>query len=52
MSAYRLEDLPAGVCTVHINEPYSTNVGATPDGRMSMLVTIPWWTWTGGDEGE
>lgn len=52
MRAYRLEDLPAGACAVHIDEPYTTNVGATPDGRMSMLVTVPWWTWTGGDEGE
>lgn len=52
MNAYRLEDLPAGECAVHIDEPYTTNVGATPDGRMSMLVTVPWWTWTGGDKGE
>lgn len=52
MSAYRLEDLPAGACAVHIKEPEFTNVGTTPDGRMSMLVTVPWWTWTGGDEGE
>ena len=52
MSAFRLEYLPAGPCTVNVDEPYATNVGATPDGRMSMLVTVPWWTWTGGDEGE
>ena len=52
MSAFRLEELPAGPCAVNVDEPYATNVGATPDGRMSMLVTVPWWTWTGGDEGE
>lgn len=52
MSAFRLEELPAGPCTVNVDEPYTTNVGTAPDGRMSMLVTVPWWTWTGGDEGE
>lgn len=52
MTAFRLEELPAGPCVVNIDEPYTTNVGATPDGRMSMLVTVPWWTWTGGDKGE
>lgn len=53
MTAYRLKELPAGACAVvHIKEPRTTDVGATPDGRMSMLVTVPWWTWTGGDKGE
>ncbi|WP_304736515.1 hypothetical protein [uncultured Desulfovibrio sp.] len=52
MSAFRLRDLSAGECAVYVDEPYVTNVGTTPDGRMSLLVTVPWWTWAGADEGE
>ena len=52
MTAFRLKELPAGSCWVNTDEPYTTNVGATPDGRVSILVTVRWWTWTGGDEGE
>lgn len=52
VSAFRLEELPAGPCDVDIDEPFTTNVGSTPDGRMSLLVTVPWWAWTGGDKGE
>ena len=27
-----------------------TNPGITPDNRMSLLVTVPWTSWTGGKQ--
>ena len=58
--AFRREVLPAGKdCHVNIEEPWITNIGSgsamyghslsSSTGRMSLLVTIPWWTWTGGE---
>ena len=45
---YRVDLItPSGAC-VFCKEPYLTNVGTTPDGRMSLLVSVPWWAWTGG----
>lgn len=45
---YRVELIaPSGAC-IFCKEPYLTNVGATPDDRMSLLVSVPWWAWTGG----
>lgn len=46
-SAFRRSTLPAGACCIMVDEPYITNVGNTPDGRMSILVTVPWWAWVG-----
>lgn len=36
---------------VMCGEPYTTNVG-TQDKRLALSVTVPWWAWTGGQEGE
>ena len=49
VDAFRRADLnaPSGAC-VYCKEPYITNVGTTPDDRMSLLVSVPWWAWTGG----
>lgn len=52
--AFRREDLPTdttapGGCPVYCEEPYTTNVGITPDKRIELSVTVPWWTWTGGE---
>lgn len=49
VDAFRRADLtaPSGAC-VYCKEPYITNVGITPDDRMSLLVSVPWWAWTGG----
>ena len=49
VDAFRRADLnaPSGAC-VYCKEPYSTNVAAAPDDRMSLLVSGPWWAWTGG----
>ena len=53
--AFRREDIPTdtapGGCPVYCEEPYTTNVGEAPDKRIELSVTVPWWTWTGG-EGE
>ena len=49
---YRV-DLPieGSDCAVMCNEPYTTNVGET-DNRLALSVTVPWWAWAGGQEGE
>ena len=49
VDAFRRADLtaPSGGC-VYCKEPYITNAGAAEDGRMSLLVSVPWWAWTGG----
>lgn len=31
------------------DDPYISNSGITPDNRMSLLVTVPWVAWTGGE---
>lgn len=51
VDAFRRADLtaPSGGC-VYCKEPYITNAGAAEDGRMSLLVSVPWWAWTGGKE--
>ena len=43
VDAFRRADLtaPSGAF-VSCKEPYSTNVGTTPDDRMSLLVSVPW----------
>ena len=43
-------ETPAG-CRVLCGETYITNAGQTPDSRISLLVTVPYWTWTGGLDG-
>lgn len=45
---YRQDLETVGGCRVMIDEPYTTNVGTTPDGRLALSVTVPWHTWTGG----
>ena len=49
VDAFRRSDLtaPSGAC-VYCKEPYITNIGTTPDDRMSLMVSVPWWAWTGG----
>lgn len=49
VDAFRRADLtaPSRGC-VYCKEPYITNAGAAEDGRMSLLVSVPWWAWTGG----
>lgn len=42
------EPEPEPVAEVMCNEPYVTNVGETPDKRLALSVTIPWWVWAGG----
>lgn len=39
-------------CRVMCEQPYTTNVGETPDKRLGLSVTVPWWVWAGGYEGE
>lgn len=52
-SFYRVDlPIPNSSCRVMCEEPYTTNVGEVPDKRLAMSVTVPWWTWTGGHEGE
>ncbi len=46
------KELVAGQGALNTDEPFATNVGKTSDGRMSLLVTVPWWAWTGSEEGE
>jgi hypothetical protein len=49
---FRRESLPAGCCHVNIDDPWMTNAGQSGDKRLNLLVTVPWWAWTGGqDEG-
>lgn len=49
MQAFYRQDLETtGACLVRTDEPYTTNVGATPDGRLAISVIVPWHTWTGG----
>lgn len=52
-SFYRI-DLPVrdSGCKVMCDEPYTTNVGETDDKRLALSVSIPWWIWAGGHEGE
>ncbi len=52
--AFYREDLPvAGTeCAVSCEEPYTTNVGETTDKRLALSVSIPWWIWAGGHEGD
>jgi hypothetical protein len=45
-----LELVCAGGGVVYTNEPYITNAGTAPDERNSLLVTVPWVAWTGGEE--
>lgn len=52
MTAFRREEFSAGAGALNTDEPFTTNVGKTSDGRMSLLVTVPWWAWTGAEEGE
>lgn len=33
-------------CAIYCEFPYSENIGALPDGRNGITVTVPWWTWT------
>lgn len=53
-SAFYRIDLPIEntACTIMCNEPYTTNVGETDDKRFALSVSIPWWVWSGGHEGE
>ncbi len=37
---------------VACKEPLITNVGETADKRLALSVSLPWWVWTGGYEGE
>lgn len=49
MKAFYRQDLEtSGGCRIMTDEPYTTNVGATPDGRLAISVTVPWHSWTGG----
>lgn len=52
-SFFRL-DLPVSgsAFKVMCDEPYTTNVGETDDKRLALSVSIPWWVWAGGHEGE
>ena len=43
-SAFRMLDTKS----VYMGDPYVTNIGSTPDGRQSVMLTVPWATWTGG----
>lgn len=49
-SAFRMLALQcSGGGVVHTNDPYVTNAGITPDGRASIMLTVPWSSWTGGE---
>ena len=37
---------------VMCDEPYTTDVGKTDDNRLALSVSISWWVWAGGYEGE
>ena len=46
------KDIPiSDACEVMCDEPYTTNVGEQ-DSRLALSVTIPWWVWSGRQEGE
>lgn len=48
-SAFRMLSLVcAGGGMAYTGDPYVTNAGITPDGRQSVMLTVPWATWTGG----
>ena len=53
-SKFYRADLPVtdADCSVMCDEPYTTNVGETDDKRLALSVSIPWWVWAGGYEGE
>lgn len=52
--AFRRKELPIedSNCKVMCDEPYTMNVGKTDDKRLALSVSIPWWVWAGGHEGE
>lgn len=48
--SFRMRELPVSSGTPFwTGDPYITNPGITPDNRMSLLVTVPWVAWTGGE---
>lgn len=47
-SFYRQDLETSGGCRIMTDEPYTTNVGSTSDGRLAISVTVPWHSWTGG----
>lgn len=45
--AFYRREVPVDDCAILCGEPYVTNTGETPDNRLAVTVTIPWWTWAG-----
>lgn len=49
-AGFRMLSLPCtGGGIVYMADPYITHAGATPDYRLSLMVTVPWVSWTGGE---
>lgn len=49
-SAFRMLSLSCtGGGMAYTSDPYVTNAGITPDGRASIMLTVPWSSWTGGE---